>query len=119
MPQDIEDRTLEYGLRAVKLYRHLQDKKDGVGWVLGKQFLRSATSIGANVSEAQAGESRSDFIHRYSIAQKEARESRYWLNLILRAEVVPAKNLAPLLQETNEVLAVITRIIVNTKKNSG
>jgi four helix bundle protein len=72
---DIEERTLGYALRSVKLYQYLQSKRDGAGWIIGKQFLRSATSIGANVSEAQSGESRADFIHKYAIAQKEARES--------------------------------------------
>ena len=66
---DIRHRTLEYALRAVNLYRALQEGKDGAGWVIGRQFLRAATSVGANVAEAQAAESRADFIHKYSIAQ--------------------------------------------------
>ena len=87
--RDIRERSADYALRAIQLYRHLLRKRDGVGAVLGKQYLRSATSIGANLIEAQAGESRRDFIHKCSIAQKEARESKYWLQLMLRAELIP------------------------------
>ena len=65
--RDIRTRSLQYALRAVKLYQHLQKQKDGAGWILGKQYLRAATSIGANVEEAQAGENRSDFIHKLGI----------------------------------------------------
>lgn len=108
---------MEYALRVIRLYRHLQKQKDGAGWVIGKQLLRSATSIGANITEAQSGESRADFIHKYSISQKEARESLYWLKLLLRSESLPTAKLQPLLDETNELIAIITRIIVNTKKN--
>jgi hypothetical protein len=54
-PQDIRARSLQYSLRAIKLYRALQESRDGAGWIIGKQFLRAATSIGANVEEAQAG----------------------------------------------------------------
>ena len=79
---DIQDRTLRYGVRAVKLYRYLQRQGDGAGMVLARQFLRSATSIGANLIEAEGGESRRDFIHKCAIAQKEARECRYWLLLM-------------------------------------
>ena len=77
-PQDIRSRSFDYALRAIKLYQHLQAGKDGAGWVLGKQYLRSACSIGANIEEAQASESRADFVHKLGIAQKEARESLYY-----------------------------------------
>jgi four helix bundle protein len=81
-PHEIPARSFTYALRAIKLYRFLQRQKDGVAWLLGKQYLRAATSIGANIEEAQAGESRWDFIHKLGIAQKEARESLYWLHLL-------------------------------------
>src|SRR5713101_1729626 len=73
--RDIRDRSLAYALRAVKLYQHLQKQKDGAAWIIGKQYLRAASSVGANVAEAQAGETRADFVHKLGIAQKEARES--------------------------------------------
>ena len=74
--------------------------RTGAGWILGKQYLRCATSIGANVEEAQAGESRADFIHKLGIAQKEARESRYWLHLLAESGIVSTGKLRPLMKET-------------------
>lgn len=114
-PQDIRERTLQYSLRAIKLYQALQEIKDGAGWVIGKQFLRAATSIGAN-EEAQAGETRADFVHKYGIAQKEARESLYWLRLLTLSELIPLERLQSLMKETEELYAVITAIICSAKK---
>lgn len=86
--------------------------------MIGKQFLRSATSIGANVAEARSAESAADFVHKYSIAQKEARESEYWLALMEQAEVLTSEKLAGLRQETDELIATITAIVVkNLEKN--
>src|SRR5438552_2066371 len=116
-PVDIRQRSVAYALRAIKLYQFLQARKDGAGWILGKQYLRCATSIGANVEEAQAGESRADFIHKLGIAQKESRESRYWLHLLAESGIVKVNKLKPLIKETEELVAVITSIIVNTKNN--
>lgn len=116
-PWDIQARTLAYAVRAVRLYQALQESRDGAAWVIGKQFLRSATSIGANVAEAQSGESPADFIHKYSIAQKEARESDYWLAVMEASELLPRNRLAPLRKETNEITAVITAIIVSKKSS--
>lgn len=114
--RDIRRRAFQYSLRAINLYHALQEAKDGAGWIIGKQFLRAATSIGANVEEAQAGESRADFIHKYGIAQKEARESRYWLNLLAEARMIPVQRLTPLMKETEELYAVITGIVRSAKK---
>jgi four helix bundle protein len=112
---DIRKRTYGYSLRAIKLYHALQEGKDGAGWVLGKQYLRAATSIGANVEEAQSAESRPDFVHKYGIAQKETRESLYWLRLLAESGIIPAQRLRPLMKETEELFAVITGIIMSTK----
>ncbi|MBN2535384.1 MAG: four helix bundle protein [Spirochaetales bacterium] len=89
---------------------------NGAGWIIGKQFLRSATSIGANIQEAQSSESKADFIHKCSISQKEARESHYWLRLLAASKIIESENLQPLIQETDEIIAIITKIIMNTKK---
>jgi four helix bundle protein len=114
-PRGILPRSFSYALRAIKLYQFLQSQKDGAGWILGKQYLRAATSIGANLEEAQAGESRADFIHKLGIAQKEARESRYWLHLLAESRIVGREKLQPLRRETEELIGIITAIIVNTK----
>jgi four helix bundle protein len=113
---DIQDRAMDYGIRAIQLFRHLQAGRDGAGLVIGRQYLRAATSVGANLVEAQSGESRRDFVHKCSIAQKEARESKYWLTLLKRSETVPESRLAGLLDETEQLIAILTRIIINAKK---
>jgi len=72
--------------------------------------------MGANVAEAQAGESRADFVHKLGIAQKEARESLFWLRFLAESQLVGRVRLRPLIQETDELIAVITAILVSTKK---
>ena len=118
-PRDIRERCLEYALRAIKLYQFLQAGKDGAGWILGKQYLRSATSIGANLEEAQSGQSKADFIHKMSISQKEARESLYWLYLLEKSEIVPTNKIQSLIQETEEIIAIITTILLKTKQKNS
>jgi len=117
-PRDIHDRALEYGVRAIKLCRFLQKSRDFAAITIGKQYLRSATSIGANMEEASAAETRADFIHNCSIAQKEARECLYWLQLMTCAEIVRAKRIQELLGETKELVAVITTIARNARKRT-
>lgn len=87
--RDIRERVFQYSLRAIKLYRCLQEGRDGAGWVMGKKYLRAATSIGANLEEGLHGESRADFIHKYGLARKEARESLYWLRLLAESGTLP------------------------------
>jgi four helix bundle protein len=111
----IRERSAAYALRAIRLYEFLQGRRNGAGWVLGKQYLKSASSIGANVEEAQSAESRADFVHKMGVAQKEARESLYWLRLLAESGVVPKTRIAPLMRETDEIIAIITAIIVSTK----
>lgn len=89
----------------------LQERDDRAGWLIGKQFLRSATSIGANVAEARSGESRKDFVHKLQIAMKEARESLYWLRLLAEAEVLPAARLADLMDETDQLIRILVSIV--------
>jgi four helix bundle protein len=116
VPWDIRERAFDYGLRAIKLFRYLEDKRDRVGWIVAKQYLRAATSIGANLEEALHGESRADFIHKYGIAQKEARESLYWLRLLTESATLPRDRLRPLMKETEEIILIITTIILRAKR---
>jgi four helix bundle protein len=113
---DIRERTILYAIRAIELFRFVQKGRDGAGRIIAKQYLRAATSIGANVEEAHSGESRADFIHKLGIAQKEARECSYWLRLMADSIVVSSKRLAPIRRETEEIYAVLTAIIVNAKR---
>ena len=115
MKRDISERTIEYSLRIIRLYRELE--KDSVGRVLGKQLLRSGTSIGANVHEAQGGQSKADFIAKMSIAQKEALESRYWLRLIKEAALVQPHLLDGLMDETTQLAKILSAILLSAKRN--
>lgn len=114
--KDILRRSFDYAIRAVRLYRFLEKHRDGASRILGRQYLRAACSIGANIEEAQSGESRADFVHKLSIAQKEARESLYWLRLLAESGLVSKARLNGLLKETEELVAVVTSIIVSTKR---
>ena len=109
---------MRYEVRAVRLFRVLQASDDRAGWVVGKQFLRTVTSIGANVAEARAAESRRDFVHKLQIAQKEASESLYWLRLFSEAAILPTDRLAGRTRETDEILRVLVAIARNTKRNA-
>jgi four helix bundle protein len=116
--RDICDRTFAFAGRIVRLCQSLE-KKRGVARMIGRQLLRSGTSIGANVEEAQAGQSRADFISKSGIAAKEARETHYWLRLLISAETVPESQLRDLLQESNELVAILTTIVRRTKENTS
>ena len=111
---DILDRTLDYSLGIIKLYRELE--KDSVGRVLGKQLLRSGTAIGANVHEAQGGQSKADFISKVSIAHKEARESAYWLRLVQETDLLPASPISDLLEETDQLIKILSSILITSKR---
>jgi four helix bundle protein len=115
--RDIVERTFRFSVRIVKLCQVL-DGRPGVGRTLSRQWLRSGTSIGANVEEAQAGQSRADFLSKYSIALKEARETHYWLRLIAECEILAPMRLAEITQECNELVAMLTAIIKSTRKPS-
>lgn len=116
-PQNIEERTLTYASHAVYLLRVLHGQDDRAGWVIGNQYLRVVLSIGANVSEARSGESCKDFIHKMQISQKEARECLFRLKLMALTSMLPPKRIEPLLGEIDEIIAIITTIIKNTKRN--
>ena len=109
MKSDLPDRTFAFAERIVRLCRHLESEGI-VSGTLMKQVLRAGTAIGSHIEEAQASESRKDFVHKYSLALKEARESHYWLRLLIAAEVVSAARLDPLKQEANELIAILTSI---------
>ncbi len=115
MKKDLCERTFQFAVRIVKLYQEL-DRKPSLGRTIGKQLLRSGTSIGANVEEGQGGQSRADFVSKYSVARKEARETHYWLRLLIAAGILPRQKLESLLNECNELIAILTTIIKKTKE---
>ena len=114
MKSDLPDRTFEFARRVVVLCRFL-DEKPGVSRTLANQLLRSGTSIGANVEEGQAAQSEADFVSKYSIACKEARETHYWLRLLGASEVLPTDRLAELEIECNELISILTSILKKMK----
>ncbi len=118
-PKKIRERSFAFALRAIKLYRHLQSQKDGAGWVIGKQFLRAACSIGANVEEAQSGESRADFVHKLGITEKEGRESLYWLRLLAESAIVRGSKLQSLTKENETIIRILGSIILTTKQRGA
>lgn len=115
MKSDLPDRTFAFAERIVRLCIHLE-QNGRVSTTLATQLLRSGTSVGANVEEAGSAESRKDFVHKYSIACKEARESHYWLRLLAASEVLTKERLDPLIGEANELIAILTTIIKKSRE---
>ena len=115
--QDISQRTFQFALRIVRLCQVL-DEKPGVTRTLGRQILRSGTSIGANVREAQAGQSKPDFISKNAIALKEAHETDYWLDLLSEAGLVKLELLVDLRDECSQLIAILTTIVKRARGKS-
>jgi len=114
-PRDIVERTFEFAVRIIRLCGKL-DERPGVGRILMSQILRAGTSVPANVEEAQAAQSKADFVSKMSIALKEARETHLRLRLLVPAKLLPDAQLQPLIQEADEIKRVIGAIIVSTKR---
>ncbi|MEK7211418.1 MAG: four helix bundle protein [Patescibacteria group bacterium] len=110
---DLEDRTLEYGKRIIRLAQTLP--KNTVNFKLTDQVVRSGTSMGANYREANETETKKDFQFRMRICRKEGKETIYWLQLITEANPDFAKRIEPLLQETRELVKIFAAIIEKTK----
>lgn len=108
----IREMTFDFSLQIIHLYKVLVEHKE---YVLSKQLLRSATSIGANVEEANAGQSRKDFIAKMSIASKEARETKYWLRLLDKSQLV-AKDFTPYLTAIEHIINIITKIVKTSQE---
>ena len=112
----IEERTKKYALLTIQLYKYLNnDEKE---YILSKQLLRSGTSIGANVIEAQAAQSKKDFIAKMSIASKEARETKYWIELLDESKYLKNfKYMESLTTELDSIINIISKIIITAKQN--
>jgi len=115
--RDIVERTFEFAVRIVQLSGKL-DQRPGIGRVMISQILRAGTSVPSNIEEAQAGQSKADFISKMSIALKEARETHLRLRLLATAKIVPDNELLPMLDEAEEIKRVIGAIIVSAKRNN-
>ena len=116
MEPNIQTRSFDFAIRIVRMAAEL-DKTVGVPRTLSNQVLRSGTSIGANVEEAQGGQSKADFTSKMSIACKEARETLYWIKLLAATETLPVKQLEALQTEANEIVAILTTIVKSSRKS--
>ncbi|MFA6007415.1 MAG: four helix bundle protein [Candidatus Shapirobacteria bacterium] len=110
----IKDKSYKFALRIVNLYKYLTEIKKE--FVLSKQVLRSGTSIGANIEESLGGQSSKDFFSKLTIAYKEARETRYWINLLTDSKYLDIKESESLLKDCEELLKIIGSIQSTLKK---
>ena len=102
--QEFKDRTKQIALRIIRLVESLPNTHSAQ--IIGKQLLRSATSVGANYRAACRGKSTADILHKLAIVEEEADESLYWLELLIESEIVPEKKLSVLMSDINEIVAM-------------
>ena len=111
----IENKSFQFAVRMVNLYKHLtNDKKE---YVMSKQLLKCGTSIGANVAEAERGQSKADFYAKLSIALKESHETYYWLRLLKTTEYLTEKEFISLEKDIKEIIALLIAICKTTQQN--
>lgn len=111
----LKDKSFNFAIRIVKLYKYLNEEKKEL--ILSKQILRSETSIGAMVSESEHSESKSDFIHKLSIAQKEANETLYWLKLLYMTDYISQNAYESINEDASELMKIITASIKTAKQS--
>ena len=116
MPNNvIVEKSFDFAVRIVNLCKHLRRNKNE--FVLSKQLLRCGTSIGANVAEAQRGQSRADFAAKMSIALKEANETQYWLRLLFHTDYLAIEEFESIHRDLEEILRLLTVICKSTSKS--
>jgi four helix bundle protein len=108
-------KSFQFSLKILQLYKVLTKNRE---YVISKQLLRSATSIGANVEEAGAASSRKDFISKMTIASKEAREARYWLRLLNEDKFIEGYDFTELLAEINQIISILTKIVKTSQETT-
>lgn len=110
----LSERLLDYGVIIIRICTKLN--ASSIGKHIGKQLLRSGTSVGANYEEARGAESKADFLHKLQIVLKEIKESLYWLRLAERSEVLRTKLLNDAIDEAEQISAIIGKSIVTAKR---
>jgi len=113
----IQEKSFAFAVRAVNLFKYLQEEKRE--FVLSKQFLRCATSIGANVEESIGGQSDKDFLSKLSIAYKEARETMYWLKLLQATDFITQPEAESMLTDAEELCKILGKIQVTLKSRNS
>ena len=114
MEHAVQKKSFDFAVRIVKLCKHLRDTSNE--YIMTKQLLRSGTSIGANVAEAQQAQSKSDFVHKMSIALKEASETHYWLRLLNATNYLSDKALDSIALDCQDLIKLLTAIIKSAKE---
>ena len=114
MENVIEIKSFDFAVRIVNLYKYLTNEKKE--FVLSKQLLRSGTSIGANVAEAQKAQTKPDFNAKMNIALKEASETEYWLKLLYKTEYLTEKEFDNIEKDIKEIIAILVSICKKTNK---
>ena len=115
--EDIQRKSIDFAVRVVRLARYLQeDKKD---FVIARQILKSGTSIGANIREAQYGQSAADFIAKLHIALKEGAETQYWIEILEKADLVAASRIRPLKMACDELGGMLIQAVKSSKRKHG
>ena len=109
----IEEKSFEFSVRIVNLYKHLTTNRQE--FIMSKQLLRSGTSIGANISEAQQAQSQMDFLSKMSISLKESYESDYWLRLLHRTEYLNEEEYKSIISDCRSITRLLVSIIKSTK----
>ena len=115
MDNIIETKSFDFAIRIVKLYKHLSEDKGER--IISKQVLRSGTSIGANVSEAQRGQTKPDFNAKMNVALKEANETYYWLRLLHSTDYLSDKEFESVEKDIREIIAILVPICKKTNNN--
>ena len=108
------EKSFDFAIRIVNMYKFFQQEKKE--FVLSKQLLRSGTAIGSLISEGFYAESKSDFIHKYGIAQKECNETIYWLKLLFKTDYINEIEFQSILKDAEELMKMITSSILTAKK---
>lgn len=112
--KDLKERTKEFALRIIRLYGKLPSRTDAQ--VLGKQLLRSGTSVGAHYREATRARSTAEFVSKLGGGHQELEETSYWLELMAESEIIKPELLSDLMHEADELSAIFTTCIKNTKE---
>ena len=114
---DLRIRTKKFALRIIRLYSSLPRQTEAQ--VIGRQIIRSGTSVGANYREAFRARSKAEFIAKVGECLKEVEETSYWLELLIEAEIVPAKKLQGLIEESSELTAIFVTSLINAKRKTA
>jgi four helix bundle protein len=111
----IKTKSFQFAVETVKMYKNIQKTKNE--FILGKQFVRCGTSIGANVREGINAESKPDFIHKLGVAQKECDETIYWLELLHATAYIPQEEMLKMKTDAEEIMKILRSIILTAKQN--